>query len=580
MPFSSYIRSDTGFLRKLYQNTGYDWSNCFNAEVPNLYDVSPSSPDLAAVTLYKAPPQSYMTPISVSDFNNLADGEKRTLFGWRLYDDVTNAYTGKLYRVTLRGDGLGSSNLYAEIFEEATSSVIDEQLLTRNVPGHVENMSNYFIMVRLHIAARISLGIVFGFHITGRTYYSLDAGKCQLYLTAGENCIIPVGTDPKVDVVDDPNEDDDGNSGEGGGGGDHDPSSDKIEDGDIDDLNDISASNCGFVTLYKASLSQLQSIAEEMYSTNVWDIVKNWWNKPIEMIAGLMLLPVTPAGGATYRPKIGTHTFTAALQMVSKQYKEVDCGNIYVAEYYGSALDFSPYSKIQLYLPMIGLKELDVDEVMGKWLYVKYRIDCYNGDCIAFVYIGDGVAGNATIRYTFSGNCGQQIPTSSADFSAVINSCVQFATTAVASVISAGAAGAAAGAASSAAVEGGTLAAESAASAAQSVQTAANLKAAGDIGAAGVNAVMNGKPRVDRAGSIGGSLGHMGVLKPFIIRTIPRQSLPKNYKHFYGYPSNISGNVGSFTGYTIFDSVILQNIPGTDTEIAEIDRALKGGVYV
>lgn len=380
---------------------------------------------------------------------------------------------------------------------------------------------------------------------------------------------------------DDPNEDDGGgNSGGGGGGGDHDDESDKIEEGDETDLEGISATNAGFVTLYKITMAQLQTLADEIYTDNVWQIVKNWWNKPNDMIAGLMLLPITPAGGTVYKPKVGLHTFNVSLPIVAKQYKEVDCGSLYIAEYYGGALDYSPYSRIQIYLPFIGLKELDVDEVMGKWLYVKYRIDVYNGDCIAFVKIGDGTAGNASIHYTFTGNCGQQIPTSGADFSAVINGCIQFATVAVASIISAGAAGAAAGAAGSAAAETGAVAAESAATAAQSVQAAANLKAAGDISAAGVNAVMNAKPRVERSGSIGCSLGQMGVLKPFIIRTIPRQSLPTGYKSFEGYPSNISGTLSSFAGYTVVDTVKLKGIPATDSEIAEIERALKGGVYL
>lgn len=378
------------------------------------------------------------------------------------------------------------------------------------------------------------------------------------------------------DIIDyDPN-DKGGNSGEGGGGGDHDDTGDKIEEGDITDLEGISATNAGFVTLYKITMAQLQTLADEIYSDNIWQIVKNWWNKPNDMIAGLMLLPITPAGGAVYKPKVGTHTFNVSLPIVAKQYKEVDCGSLYIKEYYGGALDYSPYTHIQIYLPFIGLKELDVDEVMGKWLYVKYRIDVYNGDCIAFVKVGDGTAGSASIRYTFSGNCGQQIPTSGADFSAVINGCIQFATVAVASIISAGAAGSAAG---TAALNKGASIAE-ASMVAESAKVTANTIAAQDIGAAAVNNVMNAKPRVDRAGSIGCSLGQMGVLKPFIILTIPRQSLPAGYSKFHGYPSNISGTIGSFSGYTVVDTVKLQGIPGTDGEIAEIENILKGGVIL
>lgn len=380
----------------------------------------------------------------------------------------------------------------------------------------------------------------------------------------------------QADPDDDPNNDDDGNSDEGGGNGSHDHSSDIVEQGGLSDLNPLSASNCGFVTLYKVTLAQLQTIAAEMYSTDIWDIVKNWWNKPIEMIAGLMLLPITPVSGAVYRPKIGTHTFNVSLPIVADQYVEVDCGTIHIDEYYASAFDYSPYSRVSIFLPFIGMRELNVDEVMGRYIKVKYRIDCFTGNCLATVTVGETVPGSFTVRYQFPGNCGQQIPTSSADFSAVINGAIQFATVAVASVISAGGAGAAAGAAATGA---GATAAE-AETIAASAQAAATTKAAMDIGASAVNTVMNSKPRIERSGSMGESMGMMGVLKPYILKEVPKQSLPTGYSGFYGYPSNISGIVGGFSGYTVFDSVKLKGIPATDGEIAEIEKILKGGVIL
>jgi len=44
----------------------------------------------------------------------------------------------------------------------------------------------------------------------------------------------------------------------------------------------------------------------------------------------------------------------------------------------------------------------------------------------------------------------------------------------------------------------------------------------------------------------------------------------------------MSGTIGSFagTGFTVVDTVKLKGIPATDGEIAEIERVLKGGIYL
>lgn len=596
--FHTYFKSDTGLIRKIIPNTGFLWNEITQLDSKGCNGTgyySPTTLSPGDAELLNMPAGSILTPVTSQEIVNASEGTTWTLCGFNLYttpyDD--GRYVNLQLRVDLiRGLSYGMPD-YKLIF--GVWDVVNNNYLVSsdvNINAYIYPNNNPPMIPRFAFRHQTQTGSQYQDGTYLRVIECIDGRSSSTQpVMYGTGCmavwldnprgVMATGYYTHITTVDDPNEDDGGgNSGGGGGGGDHDDESDKIEEGDESDLEDISATNAGFVTLYKATMAELQLIADELYDDSIWGIVKNWLNKPGEMIAGLMLLPITPAGATMYKPKLGTHTFNVALPMVSKQYKEVDCGSLYIAEYYGGALDYSPYSRIQIFLPFIGLKELDVDDVMGKWLYVSYRIDCYNGDCIAFVKVGDGTAGSASIHYQFTGNCGQQVPTSGADFSAVIDGCIKFATVATASLISAGAAGAAAGAGAAAASESGAVAAESAATAAQSIQASANIKAASDITAAGVNVVMNGKPRVERSGSIGCSLGQMGVLKPFIIRTIPRQSLPAGYKSFEGYPSNISGTLGSFSGYTVVDTVKLKGIPATDSEIAEIERALKGGVYL
>ena len=582
MPFVSYVRSDFGFLRRLPICTGVH----FNTQTDNPQWQGP--PYSAGTTaeqgthpwttqrvrlLYNMPPGSWMfQPVHLSTINSGTSGQIITLFGFNIKDQDGN-YTGKRMTCELVCDGYGWKMYFRR--RDNITDVIEAEQASGAAGLNNGGVTDFAVIFSPgYYDGHKIYNVLIAYMLENTDYYNHYNCGGSFYVDYGS--LMPAGGSIPDDVHDDPNEDDDGHSGEGGGGGSHDHTSDIVREGDITDLNPIGAANCGFVTLYKATLAQLQQVAEEVYSSNVWDIVKNWWNKPIEMVAGLMLLPVTPASGATYKPKIGTHVFNVAMPIVGAQYKEVDCGSLYIDEYYASCFDYSPYTRISLFLPFIGMRELNVDEIMGKTISVKYRIDCFTGNCLAILTVGTGTAGSNTVRYQFPGNCGQQVPTSSADFSAVINGAIQFATVAVASVITAGGAGAAAGAAATGA---GATAAE-AETVAASAQAAATTKAAMDIGAAGMNAVMNSKPRVERSGSMGESMGMMGVLKPYILKEVPRQSLPDGYKSFYGYPANISGTIGSFSGFTVVDSVKLKGIPGTDAEIAEIENILKGGVYV
>lgn len=350
-------------------------------------------------------------------------------------------------------------------------------------------------------------------------------------------------------VITDPNDQDpEGPSGPGGGGGDHDPGGDIVPPPGVGPINNIAYG--GFITFYKVNKSRLEQLGAAMYGSTWTDILHNFFNKPQDMVAGLMMLPITPADdGHLYQPRVGLQNFGPNMPIVSAQFVQVTMGTVDLNEYYGSALDYSPNTKIEIFLPFIGVRELDVDEVMGKRIQVKYNIDCYNGDCVALISVLEQAPAGYALRYQFSGSCGQQLPTSSADFSNIISNCISLVASVGAAVVSGGA----------------------------SVPAEA---AAGAVAAASVNTVTNSKARITKSGNLGGSTGVMSCLTPYIIKTVPRQSLPENYKHFEGYPSNISGLLSSFSGFTVVDMVHLQNIPCTDAELAEIESLLKEGVIL
>lgn len=384
-----------------------------------------------------------------------------------------------------------------------------------------------------------------------------------------ENLLPSEGEDPNDDIS---TTDPEGNTQE--------TNSEVLTDTDDIDLPDITmypnSAAAGLVTLYAPSLTLMQSFADELWQDNVWETIFQYFGKPSDAIVGMGVLPFSPPTSGYKKPKIGVYTCTTALPVVSNQYHEIDCGSLAIEPVWDSYLDYSPYTRISIYLPYVGTRELDVDEIMGHNLFVKYRVDCYNGNLVAFVGI-DGLSGPA-VRYQFSGNCMQQLPVNAQSFDAMLAAGVQIATALVGGIATGGAAAATQGLGMANMAAGG-------ASEMQLAQGAANMA----LGQARrdsalmqntVGSVMGAKPRVEKNGAIGASIGQMSIQKPFITRIMPNQSLPENYMRYKGYPLNATSAIGDNPGFTVVDDVRLNNLPATIGELDEIYKLLGEGVIV
>lgn len=285
-------------------------------------------------------------------------------------------------------------------------------------------------------------------------------------------------------------------------------------------------------TLYNPSGGDLTNLANFLWSPT-WsiDTFKKIFANPLDCILGLMVMPHLSAPVDTKVMNVGNISTGVTLHYFTKQFYDFDCGTFELMEYYNSYLDYSPYTKVNIYLPYIGDKQLSTDEVMNKTLGVKYRFDLATGDCIAFITV-DG-----TVLYSFSGNCAARLPLAGNNWNGIIP-----AITGVA--ISAG-------------------------------SMAAGLPA---LGAASAAAVSTMKETISHTGSISGSAGLMGIQTPYLIITRPRQALPLQQNSFTGYPSFITESLGSLNGYTEVEACHLEHVPCTQEELIEIEELLRKGV--
>lgn len=320
----------------------------------------------------------------------------------------------------------------------------------------------------------------------------------------------------------------------GGGSGNFDDTSDPIG---IPDLPTLSAASTGFLTLFNPSAAQMRSLAQYMWS-GLFDIdtFRKIFADPMQCILGLSIVPVNVPSGGSATVKVGNIDTGISMTTASSQFVTVSCGSLSIDEYWGSYLDYEPYTKMELYLPYCGIHPLNTDDVMGKSITVTYHVDVLSGACVAYVSIGGAV------MYSYAGQCGASIPITGNDWTNVINGALSIAGS-IGSMVATGGASA--------------------------------PMALGSIASTAVNSM---KPNVEKSGSLSGTAGLMAVQTPYIIITRPKQAIPEKQNYYQGYPSFITTPLGNLSGYTEVDSVHLENIPATGDEIAEIESLLKSGV--
>lgn len=402
-------------------------------------------------------------------------------------------------------------------------------------------------------------------------YYDYNAYRCNIsthidntyYAEFGQvrmsdlNPIIPIFDDFNVAVLTcvaegwsyrDPNNpyefDDEAISYAGGGTGSFDNTSDTVG---VPALPTLSAVSAGFIAMYSPTLTQLNQLASFLWTDSMFDPdnFKKLFSDPMECIIGLTIVPVNPTSAGSMNVRVGYVDTGISMPRLSSQYAEVNCGTIQAEEFWGSALDYAPMTRLHLYLPYVGIREINADEVMNKSIGVTYHIDLLSGALTAYV------TANGSVLYQFNGQCALNIPMASSNFTHMI----QGAITSIGAV------------ASTVATSGASVGAGMALTATQ-------------IGASTANNAISNKPSFSHSGSMGGSGGMLGVQTPYLIIERPRQSMPEGLNKFCGFPSNIYYKLYDLDGFTQVEYIHIDNVPATGEELSEIERLLKEGVIL
>lgn len=318
----------------------------------------------------------------------------------------------------------------------------------------------------------------------------------------------------------------------------------------------------GFVRLYKSQPVDLRGLANFLFAslTDAQAIVlKKLLSNPLDYIICLNAchFDVTPSG--EYESiKIGGIDTTVQSRPV-KQFVHLSGGSYTINHYWGSYLDYAPFTTIQIHVPYCGTHTLDTDMVMNSTLTLDYEIDLLSGTLVAQLSISkpndlknqpDAIEGKVIETYT--GNVFTQIPIANTDYRQMIASVLGIASAGITSVAS-----------------------------------ASPLPLASGV----ANAVTNSKVNVQKQGSISNNYGYMSHQSAFLIISRPCLTMSGDeqtkYHDWMGYPCNMVKTVGDFSGVLTIQKGTFWSGDNTnpftsitDTEKDEIAQLLEGGICV
>ena len=353
----------------------------------------------------------------------------------------------------------------------------------------------------------------------------------------------------------------------------------------------------GFVQVYHPSPAELISFGRWLWVTYADATIDKIWNNPFDGVIGCHELYATPTDGGYTTIRCGFLDSGISSQLVRIRYSTINCGSMIIPEYWGNYLDYSPYSKAYIYLPFIGIQELDVDDIVGHSVNVCYHIDAYNGSCIAQITCAKD--GYTNTLYQFSGNCAVEYPLSGGSQAAIkaammtgdayqaaantsanatmwggIGSGLASAVGGIAGGIASGLTGNLAGGIS----HGISGIASGVSQAISGYASAVGTRAYGQ--AQHTANMLSGKSIVQHSGNFGASYGAMGIKKPYIFIRRPIQKVVNDYNKLYGYPAHKQVIIGNCTGFLRCREVHVVSPLATDNEKTIIEQILTSGVYV
>lgn len=155
----------------------------------------------------------------------------------------------------------------------------------------------------------------------------------------------------------------------------------------------------GIITIYNPTPAELKEIGNVRYM-HTTDSSVDLGNYIANLIKVFVKIPKEKTANVV----VGGYNTDVVSNVVTTDVIETDCGSVEIVGNYNNAMDYDN-TTIEIYLPLIGFKQLDTEKVMNETLSLIYKTNVINGDTIACLYNANG-----TLLYTFNTTASFEIP--------------------------------------------------------------------------------------------------------------------------------------------------------------------------
>lgn len=253
-------------------------------------------------------------------------------------------------------------------------------------------------------------------------------------------------------------------------------------------------------------------------------------------------------------------------------------GNYFAIVYKGtvknpshSFMDYSPYSKLSVYLPYIGITDLDIDQVSGRKVTITYKIDIVSGIGVVLISTVDDNKKNIVIG-SYPVQMGKELPVTATDYQRLAQSWAGLAMTAVGASLGVGLP-----------LMAGVMPIVGTALTASNSGTALGMAmgAGGAVAGSAGQAASSTKADIKQSGTLGGCSGMLGISYPYFIYKMTNFS-NSGYKSLIGKKSSAVVKLSTLkgSGFNKIEAVNLHIEGATDEELAEIKQDLVSGVIL
>lgn len=289
--------------------------------------------------------------------------------------------------------------------------------------------------------------------------------------------------------------------------------------------------------VYEMNYAKLKEFSDKMYGNDILDKIAsfkfNLFGNPVDYLISLHEIYIDPLNDADNEIYLGFYGLGIQAPVISQRYQKLDCGKIDLTNYGKDYYKYAPYTTLKIYLPFIGIVDININDFADGFIECEYVIDVYTGVCVCTLY---SIKDNRLFKNQYTANCIAQLPVSYTSES--------FTSNMVKGAISGG-------------ISGGGVGA--------------------GIGA--LSGALSGGVNISSSGHLEGSAGAMSLKKPFIIITMPEYKDIENKSIFKGVPVYTTKKIGEVKGFCKCIDIRLQSSCNLN-EYNQIINLLKEGVIV